>query len=445
MRHYSVQPVSLLKGEIFLPGDKSIAHRAIILGALSKGKTVIKNFPSNRDCLSTVSVFKQLGIRISADKKANVVTIFGKGLFGLAKPKRPVFISESGTTMRLLLGVLAGQLFSVTVTAGKVLCQRPMRRVTEPLRLMGAQIGSRLRAQGSKLEEYPPILIKGGDLHAITYKTPVASAQVKSAILLSGLYAEGRTVVIESLKTRDHTEQMLRLFRADIKSRKNKISITGREELASPRKIYVPGDISSASFFIVAATIVSGSKLQIKNVSLNPTRTGIISVLKRMGADIQLSAFSSQLSAYEPMGNLIIKSSLLKGTIVKKAEIPFLIDELPVLMVAACFAKGKTVFQGVEELRVKETDRIKSMCVNLKKMGASIKVIKSQDREKIVINGVEQLKGTKVRSFGDHRTAMSMIIAGLAAEGKTSLDDISCIDKSFPEFIHFFKTLTRKF
>jgi len=444
MRHYSVQPVSSLRGEISLPGDKSIAHRAIILSALCKNKTVIENFPANRDCLSTINVFKQLGVKILFNKRTSVAAVFGKGLFGLNKPEKPVFILESGTTLRLLIGLLAGQSFTVTLIAGKALSQRPMSRVTKPLRLMGAEISAKQKKQNMKNEEYPPIIVRGGKLHAITYKMPLASAQVKSALLLAGLYAEGRTEVVEPVKTRDHTEQMLKLFKAGIKIRSNKVSIIGKKRLISSGKIYVPGDVSSASFFIVAAMIIRGSELKIKNVSLNPTRIGIIRVLKRMGADIEAENERRKTPNFEPMGNLKIKSSRLKGTVVMKAEIPSLIDELPILMVAACFAKGKTEFQGVEELRVKETDRIKSMCVNLKKMGASIKVVKSQGREKIVIIGAGQLKGSKVKSFNDHRTAMSMIIAGLAAEGTTLLDDISCINKSFPEFIRFLKTLTRE-
>ncbi|MFA5275951.1 MAG: 3-phosphoshikimate 1-carboxyvinyltransferase [Candidatus Omnitrophota bacterium] len=446
MRPFVVKPAEKLKGKVYLPGDKSIAHRAVILSAIADGKTRINNFPANKDCLATISVFKQLGIKVL---KGKTILVYGKGLRGLKQPKGPLFVNESGTTIRLLLGVLAGQDFKALVLAGRPLSKRPMLRVTAPLRLMGAVIHARTlkrspclpAGRNAQTEEYPPITIKGGNLKAITYKIPVASAQVKSAILLAGLYAAGKTTVIEPVKTRDHTERMLKLFGVSIVSKKNKIYVKGARKLVSPVKVYVPGDISSASFFIVAATVLPGSKIVIRKVSLNPYRTGIIRVLKRMGADICLPADKVQFSAREPMVNLTVKSSHLKGAIVKKEEIPSLIDELPVLMVAACFASGKTEFQGVEELRVKETDRIKSICANLKKMGADIKVIKSGHSEKIMVKGVKGLKGSRLSSFGDHRTAMSLVVAALAAKGNSRIDDVSCISKSFPGFIKTLNTL----
>jgi 3-phosphoshikimate 1-carboxyvinyltransferase len=271
---------------------------------------------------------------------------------------------------------------------------------------------------------------------------PVASAQVKSAILLAGLYALGETRVIESISTRDHTERMLRIFGADMKVKANTIVIKGKRELFSPGRIYIPGDISSASFFLVASAILFNSQLLIRNVSLNPLRTGIIGVLKRMGADIKVrSSQSQQGTRFEPMGDILVKSSKLKGIIVKEGEIPSLIDELPVLMVAACFAKGKTLLEGVGELRVKETDRIKSMSGNLRKMGANIEVRERNKSVSIIIRGVKHLVGNRVMSFGDHRTAMSMVIAGLGAKGKTIIDDVACINKSFPEFLHKLNTV----
>ena len=270
---------------------------------------------------------------------------------------------------------------------------------------------------------------------------PVASAQVKSAILLAGLYATGATCVIEPVKTRDHTERMLRLFKAKIKVKQNKIVIKGKGELISPGRIFIPGDISSASFFIVLATILPDSRISIENVNLNPSRTGILKVLKRMGANIRVTSYELRVTSYEPMGDLLVKSSSLRGTVVRKEEIPSLIDELPILMVAASCAVGKTVFEGVEELRVKETDRIKSMSRNLRKMGADIRVLKTPKAEKIVIQGSGTLKGARVESFGDHRTAMSMVVAALRAQGKTRIDEISCINKSFPNFLTLLKTL----
>ncbi len=423
--------IKRVKGEIALAGDKSIAHRYIILSALCQGKTKIENFPFNKDCLSTLKAFQKLGVKIT--RSHNAINVFGKGLFGLKKPRGPIFIGDSGTTLRLILGVLAGQNFEVKLVVGKSLSQRPMLRVTEPLRLMGA-----------KIEEYPPITIQGSNLNPITYRMPVASAQVKSAILLAGLYTRGRTSVIEPIPTRDHTERMLKLFKADIKLQQNKIVIKGKGKLISPAKVFVPGDISSAAFFMVLAAILPNSQVLINNVSLNPSRIGIIRVLKRMGAEIQVSGARCQVSGCEPMGNIIVRSSELEGVIVKKEEIPSLIDELPILMVAASFAKGSTVFEGVSELRLKETDRIRSMTENLTKMGADIKVVKERKFENIIITGVKQLKGAKVRSFGDHRTAMSMVIAGLAAEGQAQIDDISCINKSFPNFINILKTLIKQ-
>jgi len=426
-------------GKISLPGDKSIAHRSIILSVISRGKTAIYNLPGNQDCLSTIRALRKLGASISK-KKNNKVIISGQGIYGLTRPKMPVFIGESGTTFRLLLGILAGQPFKVTLAAGSSLSRRPMRRVTEPLRKMGAKINSELKTQNSKIEEFPPITISGRALKGITYKMPVASAQVKSAILLAGLFAEGKTIVIEGVPTRDHTERMLRLFGAAVNPKGHRISLTGGRALESPGKIYIPGDISSASFFIAGALILPGSHLIIKDISLNPTRIGIIKVLKRMGADIKLT---KQIKGYEPMGDLVIKSSDLKATTVEKTEIPSLIDELPILMVVSCFADGETRFCGVEELRVKETDRIKSMVDNLRKMRADIKVIKSGKQVCISVKGGRGLKAAQVESFGDHRTAMSMVIAGLGATGKTKVSGLSCIAKSFPGFQSVLKSIIR--
>ncbi|MDD5595348.1 MAG: 3-phosphoshikimate 1-carboxyvinyltransferase, partial [Candidatus Omnitrophica bacterium] len=356
MKHYVIKPASSSKCVVSLAGDKSIAHRCLILSSLVCAKTQIENFPFNKDCLSTLEACKKLGVRIIR-KDASTIIIFGKGLFGLNTPKGKIFVGESGTTLRLLLGVLAGQNFTTKLIAGDSLSRRPMRRVTLPLRMMGAEIKSGVRSQESGVEEYAPITIKGGNLKGITYKMPVASAQVKSAILLAALYAKGKTKVIEPLPTRDHTERILKLFGANLKVQKNTITISANKKLTSPGKIYIPGDISSASFFMVLAAILPRSTIRIKKISLNPTRTGIIAVLKKMGADICVRPQASGLRGFEPVGDLIIKTSRLKGVAVKKKEIPSLIDELPILMVAACFAKGKTVFEGIGELRVKETDR----------------------------------------------------------------------------------------
>ena len=435
MRPFAIKPASGLRGEVFLPGDKSIAHRAVMCGALSFGRTRIENFPANKDCLVTLSVFKKLGIKII--RRGGNVVVFGQGLHGLKGAKSPIFLGESGTTCRLALGVLAGQDFQTVLAAGRSLNQRPMLRVTNPLRMMGANIKARRKGG----EEFPPIIIRGGNLRGISYKIPVASAQVKSAILLAGLYSFGTTCVIEILKTRDHTERMMRLFKAGIRVKQNKIFVKGGRPLASPGTITVPGDISSAAFFLVAGAVVPNSRILIKNVSLNPTRIGVISVLKRMGAKIELRKRKLRLPAFEPAGDILIKSSKLAATTIRRKEVPALIDELPVLMVAASLAKGRSVFEGVGELRVKETDRIRSMIANLKNMGADIRVAGKKGSERIIISSGALLQGGKVRSFGDHRTAMSMIIAGLAARNNTFIDDISCISKSFPGFVNILAAL----
>lgn len=445
MRSFLIkQPVPRIRGKVVLPGDKSIAHRSLIISAIAHGKTTIYNLALNDDNLTTLAALKKLGVRISQVKKQGTggcLTVTGCGLAGLTKPRGPLFLGESGTTFRLLLGLLAGQDFSTVLTAGNTLAKRPMRRVTEPLRLMGACINARRIAQGARREEYPPITIQGGFLKGIIYRLPVASAQVKSAILLAGLYAEGRTTVIEENHTRNHTERMLELFKAKIVVRGDRITVQKTDKLISPGRIYIPGDISSAAFFIVPAAILPKSKLILADIGLNPSRIGIIKVLRRMGAGLAVKMRKSRGKSYEPAGDLIVKSSSLKGTTVAQKEIPLLIDELPILMVAASVAKGRTVLKDIGELRVKETDRIRSMVENLRKMGANIRVMRHNGSEDIVIEGVKELKGARVRSFGDHRTAMSMVVAGLAAKGKTHIDDVSCISKSFPEFLKILATL----
>lgn len=420
-----------MKGEVTLPGDKSIAHRAIILSALAQAKTTLKNIPLNADCLATINSFRKLGIKIRLNRASQQAVIFGRGLTGLNSPNSPISINESGTTFRLLLGVLAGQDFKAKLCAGPALSRRPMLRVIRPLRLMGAKIKARKIGR----DEYPPVIIQGGDLTGITYKLPVASAQVKSAILLAGLFAKGQTKIIEPVKTRDHTERMLRLFKADLKAQGSAIAITRAKKLVSPGVLYIPGDISSAAFFMVAASIIPGSKILIKNVGLNPGRTGILKALKKMGAAIKIQKSNLKTKSNEPVGDILVKSSCLRGIKIGSKEIPSLIDELPVLMVAACYAKGESVFSGVGELRVKETDRIKSMLVNLIQLGANIRINKTGKNENIIIKGTETLYGARVSSFGDHRTAMSMVIAGLVTCGKTRIDELSCINKSFPGFL----------
>jgi len=425
-------------GKIILCGDKSIAHRALILSALSQGKTILENFPIHDDSLATLNALAALGVSIR--RKENRVIVFGRGRQGLRKSRKPIFVGNSGTTLRLLLGVLAAQDFKTRVTAGKYLSQRPMSRVNVPLRLMGADISAKIKGR----EEYAPIVICGGNLRGIGYRMPVASAQVKSAILLAGLSAQGKTRVIERLGSRDHTERMLKIFGANIVINNHRITLNPNKVLASPGRIYIPGDISSAAFFMVLASIIPSSKIIFERLGLNPTRSGIIKVLKRMKAKIKIATLGGKQSgSFEPVGNLIIESSKLQGTSVAAYEIPSLVDELPIIMVAACFAQGRTVIRGAGELRVKETDRINSMVRNLKCMGARIEVQKTGGGESIIIKGGRRLHGASLKSFGDHRTAMSMVVAALAAEGNSSLDEISCVSKSFPGFLTTLKSLAR--
>lgn len=448
MKTFLVRPAACAKGKIYLLGDKSIAHRAVILGAMSLDKTVIENFPVNVDCLSTINTLRKLGVKIicniGRNNNSGVITVFGVGLYGLKKTNSPIFIGDSGTTLRVILGVLAGQDFKVMLAAGCSLSKRPMLRVTAPLRMMGADIKARrIVSEGRRFDEYPPITIHGGNLKAISYKMPVPSAQVKSAILLAGLYAKGLTRVIEPLKTRDHTERMLKLFKAKIEIKHSEIIIKGDNELITPKRISIPGDISSASFFIVLAAILPDSHIVIKNVGLNSLRIGLVKVLKRMNVDIKLLRHRCNLAGSEPVGDIIVRYSKLKGATIKAKEAPSLIDELPILMVAACFSKSRTILEGVRELRVKETDRVRSMTENLTKMGANIKAIKSSGFEKIVIEGTGALHGAKVKSYGDHRTAMSMVIAGLNSQGNTQIEGINCINKSFPNFLSILRKIVR--
>ena len=438
MKPFVIKDKFIPCGRISLPGDKSIAHRALIISAFSSGKTTIDNFPVHDDSSATLKAMVILGIKLLRTDKQ--VLVWGRPRQGLLKPRKPIFVYNSGTTLRLLLGVLAGQNFNTKLVAGRYLSRRPMARVNLPLRLMGAQI----IAKNKGLEEYPPIVIMGNKLQGISYRLPIASAQVKSAILLAGLSAQGKTQVIEPIKTRDHTERMLKLCGVRITVKGQKITLDPGRDLVSPGRIYIPGDISSAAFFMVLAAIIPGAKVVIQRVSLNPRRCGIIKVLKRMQAEIKVSGFKNNpAQSFEPMGDIMVSGSRLKGTVINSQEIPSIIDELPVLMVAGCFAQGRTVIKGAEELRVKETDRINSMFWNLKNMGADIRSVKSGTQENIIIEGQATLQGAELKSFGDHRIAMSMVVAAIAAEGKSRIDDLTCVNKSFPGFLTTLKTLFR--
>lgn len=429
MKRYKVEPISKLQGTITLPGDKSISHRAVMVGSIAQGSTRIRNFANSQDCLRTVEAFRHMGIDITA--AGNELTVTGKGLRGLKKPESALYLGNSGTTMRLILGILAGQSFECELAGDESLSRRPMGRVTHPLRMMGARIEGRGDA------EFAPLAIKGGKLKAISYETPVPSAQVKSSILFAGLYADGTTAVKEKAKSRDHTERMLKLFGADLKVDGLSVSVNA-PALLEAREIEVPADLSSASFFAVAAALLKGSSVIIKKVLYNPTRTGIIEVLKKMGADIKIS--NEDKKAFEPVCDITVKSGALKAIEIGPDIMPSVIDEIPIIMVAAALARGRTVIRGAGELRVKETDRISSMTTNLMRMKANVEV----EGDNIVIEGAEKLHGAELESFGDHRTAMSMIMAALTAEGNSTISDVGCVDTSFPGFFDTLKMLTGK-
>ncbi len=415
-----VHPASSVSGELTVPGDKSISHRVIILGALAHGPTLAEHFLESNDSLCTIEAFQKMGVVIEKEE-SGCYLIKGVGLHGFSQPGEPLQMRESGTTMRLLLGVLAGQSFQAILAAAPSLTRRPMLRVVGPLRQMGA------RVEGKNGGEYAPITIQGGALRPIRYESPIASAQIKSALLLAGLYASGETTIIEPHPSRNHTEHLLARFGAAIHQQGKGISVRGPARLIGQR-IKIPGDFSSAAFFIVAASLLPGSSLVIKDVNLNTTRTGLLQVLEQMGGDIQVT---HKEVTDEPRGDLQIRSSRLKGTIVPTELLPSLIDEVPILMVAGALAEGTTTILGAGELRVKETDRIVSMATGLRAMGAQV-ITKGND---VVIQGVPKLHAARVHSYGDHRTAMALAIAGLMSEGETIVEGSECIGKSFPTFM----------
>lgn len=406
-------------GEITVPGDKSISHRAVMLGAIADGTTKITGFLKGADCLSTIDCFRAMGIEI--DVTDDVITVHGKGLHGLKKPLKTLYTGNSGTTTRLLCGLLSGQDFDTDITGDASICRRPMKRVTEPLSLMGAEIEN----------EYCPLHIKGKKLSGITYDMTVASAQVKTALILAALYAEGETVINEIEKSRDHTELMLGAMGADIEV--NGLSIrVGKTDKLTAQDIAVPGDISSAAFFLVLGAVMPDSEIVIKNVGMNPTRTGIIDVLLDMGADLEI--FNERVATGEPVADIRIRSSKLHGVKIGGAIIPRLIDELPVIATAALFAEGETVITDAEELKVKETDRIKAVADEFKKCGADI----TPTDDGMVIVGKKPLKGANFKTYGDHRMAMSLTILAQLADGVSTLDDAECVAVSYPEFFDDF-------
>jgi len=420
VQSYTVQPAKTVRGEIAVPGDKSISHRSIMLGSIAQGETTVRGFLRGEDNISTLNAFRAMGVPVEDD--GETLRIKGQGLHGLTEPTDVLDCGNSGTSMRLMTGLLAGQRFFSVLTGDQYLRKRPMRRVIEPLGQMGATIYG--RAGGDKA----PLAIVGRDLAGTNYASKVASAQVKSALMLAALYASGATTVTEPHLSRDHSERMFRYFGADLETTGTTVTVRGGRELAG-RDIVVPGDISSAAFFIVAGLIVPGAELLIRGVGVNPTRTGIIDILTAMGGSIEL--LDRREVSGEPVADILVRASNLKGVEIGGDLVPRAIDEFPVLCIAAALAEGRTVLRDARELRVKETDRIAAMAANLGRAG--VQVTEAEDGMEIV--GTEQLRGCVAESFGDHRIAMSMLIAGLASASEVKVDDIACIATSFPTFI----------
>ncbi|MBI3611482.1 MAG: 3-phosphoshikimate 1-carboxyvinyltransferase [Nitrospirae bacterium] len=416
-----------LQGTISVPGDKSVTHRAIILGSLARGTTVVKDYLSAEDCLHTASAFRLMGISI--EDKNGRLRIEGKGLHGLSEPATVLDLGNSGTGLRLLTGVLAGQDFFSVVTGDESLRRRPMRRVVDPLRRMGAEIEG--REDGNRA----PLAVRGRRLKGLTYALPVASAQVKSALLLAGLLADGRTVLTEPLPSRDHTERMFRGMGIPLEIEGNQLLLSPPSEF-SGREIVVPGDFSSAAFFIVAATIVRNSELRIRDVGVNPTRIGLLEILAEMGAEIRFE--NRREFDHEPVADLIVRSRPLRAVRVKPESVPKTIDEFPILCVAATAAEGETVIRGAEELRMKESDRIRTVASELSKMGADLEELP----DGLVIRGGRKLSGARCSSHGDHRIAMALAVAGLTASGETAVEGAEWIETSFPGFQSLLKSVT---
>lgn len=419
----------MLKGSFELIGDKSISHRAVMFSSISKGHNKISNFLMGEDCLSTISCFRKMGVDIQIDGKD--VYVKGNGLYGLKRPKEILDVGNSGTTIRLMMGILAGNKFDATLIGDNSIAKRPMKRVTDPLRLMGCNI------EGKDDANYTPIKIYGGDLKAIEYHMPVASAQVKSALILASLYANDTSFIYEKVKSRNHTEIMLKSFGADINVENLKISVNPVNELFS-QDIYVPGDISSAAFIIVSALITKGSEVIIKNVGLNETRTGIIDVVKNMNGNIEI--INERLVGGELVGDLLVRYTKdLCATTIDKDIIPRLIDEIPVIAVLATQAEGTTIIKDAQELKVKESNRIKSMVENLKILGADIEELE----DGMIIKGKSKLNGGKIKTFKDHRIAMAFSTLNLISAEKIKLDNEDCINVSFPGYFDLIKSLTK--
>lgn len=419
----------MLRGCFELIGDKSISHRAVMFSSISKGHNKISNFLMGEDCLSTIHCFRKMGVDIQINGKD--VYVKGNGLYGLKRPEDTLYVGNSGTTIRLMMGILAGNKFDATLIGDDSIAKRPMKRVTDPLKLMGCNI------EGNDDANYTPIKIYGGNLNAIDYHMPVASAQVKSALILASLYANDTSFIHEKIKSRNHTEIMLKSFGADINIENLKISVNPVNELFS-QDIYVPGDISSAAFIIVSTLITKDSEVIIKNVGLNETRTGIIDVVKNMNGNIEI--INERLVGGELVGELLVRyTPNLCATTIDKDIIPRLIDEIPVIAVLATQAEGTTIIKDAQELKVKESNRIKAMVDNLKILGANIEELE----DGMIIKGKAKLNGGKINTFKDHRIAMAFSTLNLMSDEKIKLDNEDCINVSFPGYFDLIKSLTK--
>ena len=424
MSSLTIQPAGPLKGTISVPGDKSITHRAIMLSALANGETTISGYCPGEDCLNTARAFRAMGIQI--DESPAGLHVYGKGQWGLTEPENLIDCGNSGTAIRLLTGLLAGQDFFTVLTGDDSIRRRPMGRVVKPIRAMGAAI------TGRKGGELAPLAVSGSRLRGMTHVSPVASAQVKSALLFAALYAEGLTRITEPRQSRDHTERLFKFLGISVRQDGTTVELEGRPSMGWSGKgeLHIPGDLSSAAFFLVGASIIPGSDVTVTNVGINPTRIGVLEVLTEMGADVHIHNAREQ--AGEPVADLRVRASRLHGIRIEHERIPQTIDEFPILCVAAAMAEGETVISGAEELRVKESDRIATMATELKKMGASIE----QTPDGLIIHGTagRTLRGASCTSYGDHRVAMSLAIAGLVADAPTTIDNTDCIETSFPGF-----------
>jgi 3-phosphoshikimate 1-carboxyvinyltransferase len=424
----NVHQKSTIRGSIKIPGDKSISHRAVMFASLANGTSTFKNFLSGEDCFSTVNAFRQMGINVTIQKDHAIIR--GKGIDGLCAPNAPLNLGNSGTTMRLLSGILAAQKFNVTLYGDNSLQNRPMGRIIDPLRKMGAQIN------GTGDNDTAPLLIEGKDIHGITYVEKRGSAQVKSCILLAGLYAKGSTTIIEEKPSRDHTERMCSLFHIPLNRVENKITISPVTDFP-PQSATIPSDISSAAFFVVAALILQKSDIELHNIGLNPTRSAFLGVLQAMGADISVEVNTND---YEPTGTIKVRSSALHGIAIDPSLIPFIIDELPILMIAASCASGETSITGARELRVKETDRLQAMAIGLRKLGFLI----DEFEDGMTIQGKKEIIGGEtIDSFHDHRIAMSFAVLALKTHKGLKIKNHTCVDISFPSFFNILEKHTQ--